>query len=131
MISREEVIKMLKEVYNNDISAFNINKMSTDELKDLVIKGCMPTSKIPVYDFSKIQIPEDTECTETHKGPTPSGGAYSTAYFYDEDGCPCKREEASFMNIVEYSAKGVRINEHYGVKGSASQKTQKIDEKKY
>ena len=39
MVSREEVIVMLKEVYNNDISAFNIDEMSTDELKDLVIKG--------------------------------------------------------------------------------------------
>ncbi len=129
MVSREEVIVMLKEVYNNDISAFNIDEMSTDELKDLVIKGCMPTSKIPVYDYSKIQIPKDTEFTETHKGPTPSGGAYSTAYFYNEDGCPCKREKASFMNIVEYSAEGVRINEHYGMTGKASQKDKKVEKK--
>lgn len=120
MVTREEVIEMLKEVYNNDISTFNIDELSTDELKDLVITGCMPKIKIPVYDYSTIQIPKDTEFTETHKGPTPSGGAYSTAYFYDEDGYPCKREEASFMNIVEYSAEGVRINEHYGMKGKAS-----------
>lgn len=122
MLTREEVIEMLKEVYNNDISDFNIDKLSIDELKDLVIEGCKPKSRIPVYDYRKIQIPEDTEFTETHKGPTPSGGAYSTAYFYDGDGCPCKREEASFMNIVEYSAEGVRINEHYGMMGSASRK---------
>ena len=83
MLTREEVIEMLKEVYNNDISDFNIDKLSIDELKDLVIEGCKPKSRIPVYDYSKIQIPEDTEFTETHKGPTPSGGAYSTAYFYD------------------------------------------------
>ena len=122
MASREEVIEMLKEVYNNDISDFNIDKLSIDELKDLVIEGCKPKSRIPVYDYRKIQIPEDTEFTETHKGPTPSGGAYSTAYFYDEDGCPCKREEASFMNIVEYSVDGTRINEHYGMAGKAYRK---------
>ena len=122
MLTREEVIEMLKEVYNNDISDFNIDKLSIDELKDLVIEGCKPKSRIPVYDYSKIQIPKDTEFTETHKGPTPSGGVYSTAYFYDEDGCPCKREEASFMNIVEYSAEGARINEHYGMIGRESRK---------
>ena len=122
MLTREEVIEMLKEVYNNDISDFNIDKLSIDELKDLVIEGCKPKSRIPVYDYRKIQIPEDTEFTETHKGPTPSGGAYSTAYFYDEDGCLCKREEASFMNIVEYSVDGTRINEHYGMAGKAYRK---------
>ncbi len=120
MASREEVIEMLKEVYDNDISALNINKLSTDELIDLVIEGSMPKYKIPVYDYSKIQIPKDTEFTETHKGPTPSGGAYSTAYFYDEDGCPCKREDASFMNIVEYSVDGTRIDEHYSMMGKVS-----------
>ena len=122
MLTREEVIAMLKEVYNNDISSFNIDNLSTEELKDLVIEGSMHKRLMPVYDYSKIQVPKDTEFTETHKGPTPSGGAYSTAYFYDGDGCPCKREEASFMNIVEYSAEGVRINEHYGMMGSASRK---------
>ena len=122
MVTREEVIEMLKEIYNNDISSFNIDNLSTEELKDLVIEGSMHKRQLPVYDYSKIQIPKDTEFTETHKGLTPSGGVYSTAYFYDEDGCPCKREEASFMNIVEYSAEGARINEHYGMMGSASRK---------
>ena len=42
MLTREEVIEMLKEVYNNDISDFNIDKLSIDELKDLVIEGCKP-----------------------------------------------------------------------------------------
>jgi hypothetical protein len=37
MLTREEVIAMLKEVYNNDISSFNIDNLSTEELKDLVI----------------------------------------------------------------------------------------------
>lgn len=120
MLTREEVVEMLKDAYNNNLEDFNINVLSTDELKDLVIKGYMPHSQTPVFDYGKIQIPEDTEFTETHKGPTPSGGAYSTAYFYNEEGFPCKREEASYMNIVEYSAEGERINEHYGMKGSAS-----------
>ena len=122
MLTREEVIAMLKEVYNNDISSFNIDNLSTEELKDLVIEGSMHKRLMPVYDYSKIQIPKETEFTETHKGPTPSGGAYSTAYFYDEDSCPCKREEASFMNIVEYLADGTRINETYGMMGRASRK---------
>ena len=122
MLTREEVIEMLKEVYNNNISSLNIDNLSTEELKDLVIEGSMHKRLMPVYDYSKIQVPKDTEFTETHKGPTPSGGAYSTAYFYDEEGCPCKREEASFMNIVEYLADGTRINETYGMMGRASRK---------
>ncbi len=122
MLTREEVIEMLKEVYNNNISSLNIDNLSTEELKDLVIEGSMHKRQMPVYDYSKIQIPKETEFTETHKGPTPSGGAYSTAYFYDEDSCPCKREEASFMNIVEYLADGTRINETYGMMGRASRK---------
>ena len=56
MLTREEVIEMLKEVYNNDISDFNIDKLSIDELKDLVIEGCKPKSRIPVYDYSKIKF---------------------------------------------------------------------------
>jgi hypothetical protein len=122
MLTREEVIEMLKEVYNNDISSFNIDNLSTEDLKDLVIEGSMHKRQMPVYDYSKIQISEDTEFTETHIGPTPSGGAYSTAYFYDEYGCLCKRGEASFMNIVEFSADGARINEHYGMIGRESRK---------
>jgi len=34
--------------------------------------------------------------------PTPSGGDYSIAYYYDEDGIPCVKSKADFVNIVEY-----------------------------
>ena len=117
---KDDAIWLLKNEFQTDIDNL------TDEEVDDEIRGILGVdfnSSDPVeFDYSKIQIPKDTEFTETHKGPTPSGGAYSTAYFYDEDGCPCKREEASFMNIVEYAVDGTRINEHYGMAGKAYRK---------
>ena len=50
MLTREEVIEMLKDAYNNNLEDFNINELSTDELKDLVIKGYMPHSQIAEYN---------------------------------------------------------------------------------
>lgn len=59
-------------------------------------------------------IPEDTEFSETHKHKTPNGGDYSTAYFYDKDGNPCRKEQAAYMNIIEFTKDGTRVNESYG-----------------
>ena len=59
-------------------------------------------------------IPEETEFSETHKHRTPNGGDYSTAYFYDKNGNPCKKEDAAYMNIIEFTEDGVRVNETYG-----------------
>ena len=52
---------------------------------------------------------------ERHDGPTPHGGAYSEAHYYDEDRLLCPPSEAKYINIVEYGAKGERIYETYGV----------------
>lgn len=52
---------------------------------------------------------------ERHDGPTPNGGAYSIAYFYDKNRTPCEKEKAKYINIVEYSKDGRRLNEVYGV----------------
>ena len=57
---------------------------------------------------------EESPCVEVDLAPTPNGGAYSKAYFYDSEGNPCIRENADFMNIVEYDSEGNRINETYG-----------------
>lgn len=46
-------------------------------------------------------------------GPTQSGGAYSTAYYYDADGLPCGKAKAKSVNIIEYSEDGKRVNESY------------------
>ncbi len=45
--------------------------------------------------------------------PTPNGGDYSIAYYYNDNG-PCEKDKATRMNIVEYKKGGIRINEHYG-----------------
>lgn len=49
--------------------------------------------------------------------PTPSGGDYSIAYFYDADDTPCLKDNAVRINIVEYMGNGDRINETFVING--------------
>ena len=58
--------------------------------------------------------PVDDEFCESHVAPTPNGGDYSTAYFYDADGNPCRKQDAAYMNVVEFKRGGERVNESYG-----------------
>lgn len=55
----------------------------------------------------------DVRFTERVDGLTINGGAYSIAYYYDQQGNPCRREDAASVNIIEYSEDGMRINETY------------------
>lgn len=48
-------------------------------------------------------------------GPTPNGGAYSETMYYDHQRMLCPPCQAKYINIVEYSAKGDRVFETYGV----------------
>ena len=43
-------------------------------------------------------------------GPTPNGGDYSVAYYYDEKDRPCKKAVAYLVNIVEYKNNGEYVN---------------------
>ena len=61
-----------------------------------------------------MNVPKNTNYNETHIGTTPSGGAYSVAYYKDANGNPCTKDKASKIEICEYSAKGVCINSIYG-----------------
>ena len=63
----------------------------------------------------------DTRFTERHDSPTPNGGDYSIAYYYNDDG-PCDKKEATRVNIVEYKKGGIRINEVYGMLDSPTEK---------
>lgn len=56
----------------------------------------------------------DPRFTERHDVPTPSGGAYFVAYYYNDNG-PCTKPEATRVNIIEYSTDGRRINETYAL----------------
>lgn len=56
----------------------------------------------------------DPRFTEMADGPTPSGGAYSVAYYYNDNG-PCVKAEATRVNILEFSSDGRRINETYAL----------------
>lgn len=63
----------------------------------------------------EVEMTRDPRFTETHYGPTPNGGAYSVAYYYDEEGIPCRRETATSVNIIEYCEEGYRIYETYAL----------------
>lgn len=52
--------------------------------------------------------------SERHDGPTPCGGDYCIAYYFNEEGVPCPKEMAKRMRIVEYTSERERINEVYG-----------------
>lgn len=72
----------------------------------------------------QVKIPEiafDPCYMEKRDDPTPSGGDYSIAYYYDDDG-PSEKSKANRVNIVEYKKGGIRINEHYGLLGRNGKK---------
>ena len=60
------------------------------------------------------EIPFDPRYMEMRDNPTPSGGDYSIAYYYDDDG-PCEKSKANRVNIVEYKKGVIRINETYAL----------------
>jgi hypothetical protein len=64
-----------------------------------------------------VEMKPDPRYTETRQGRTPNGGAYSTAYYYDEDGEPCPKAKAKSVHIVEFDENGERVNENYGILG--------------
>ena len=57
---------------------------------------------------------EDSGFSERVDGETPYGGAYSIAYFYDEEHKPCRKSDAVYVHIHIYNDKDERINEVYG-----------------
>lgn len=57
----------------------------------------------------------DPRFMEMRDNPTPSGGDYSIAYYYNEEGSLCEKQKATRVNIVEYKKGGERINEHYAL----------------
>ena len=72
--------------------------------------------------FARPKKEPDPRFTERSDIPTLSGGDYSIAYYYDEEGFPCEKNKADFVNIVEYKKGGIRINEHYGMLGRNGKK---------
>ena len=93
----------------------NIETMTDEEFEKLLdeVAGERAEIQEPIID---------PRFTERSDNPTPSGGDYSIAYYYDEDGFPCEKSKADFMNIVEYKKGGIRVNEHYGVIGRNGKK---------
>lgn len=88
--------------------------MSLEEFKKKIDKMSWEELTAPAKEQPRPFPPVDNEFCESHVGKTPSGGDYSTAYFFDKDGNPCRKEDRAYMNVVEYTKDGKRINEFYG-----------------
>lgn len=82
-----------------------IEDMTNDEFRQLVKDVAGERGKEPK---------RDPRFSERVDEPTPSGGDYSIAYYYDKDGHPCTKSQASAVNILEFTADGRRVNETYG-----------------
>jgi len=54
------------------------------------------------------------ETSEHVVGPTPHGGAYSIAYWQDEEGQPTTKAKAKRAEIIEYDEDGKAIARTYG-----------------
>jgi hypothetical protein len=52
--------------------------------------------------------------SERGDGPTPNGGAYSIASFFDADGQPCAKDDAVTVVIGEYDSADKMICETVG-----------------
>ena len=87
-------------------------------------------SKITIMDYTKLtdeefynlpNIPKETYCMKVRRGPTPSGGDYSTGIFFtinaEGEWIPCSPEEATHAEFSEYLMDGTRINGTYGTFG--------------
>ena len=92
----------------------DIEAMTDEEFEALTREIAGEQVKIPEIAF-------DPRYMEKRDNPTPSGGDYSIAYYYDDDG-PCEKSKANRVNIVEYKKGGIRINEHYGLLGRNGKK---------
>ncbi len=55
----------------------------------------------------------DERFSEKRVGLTLSGGTYSIAFYYNNEGEPCLKEEATSIHIMEFDGKDRRINEVY------------------
>ncbi len=47
------------------------------------------------------------------EGPTPNGGAYSIAYWFDDNNNPVDKEQAQKAEIIEFSNNGQQISRTY------------------
>lgn len=55
--------------------------------------------------------------SERAEGPTPNGGAYSMAFYYDDNGNPAPKSEATRCNIIEFDENDNFVNETMGILG--------------
>ena len=60
-----------------------------------------------------MNIPKDTLYQDSYLGPTPNGGAYSTAFYFDNKGNQCVKDKATSIKICEYDANGEYVFRTY------------------
>ena len=85
----------------------DVESMTDEEFEKLL-------NEVAGERVEKLEPVRDPRFTERSENPTPSGGNYSIAYYYNDDG-PCEKNKANRVNIVEYKKGGIRINETYAL----------------
>ena len=50
---------------------------------------------------------------ERRNGPTPHGGAYSIAYYRGRDGSPVPKDQATAVELVEFTESGDQVFRTY------------------
>lgn len=58
---------------------------------------------------------------ERTDGPTPNGGAYFTARYFDREGSPIHRLKAWYVEIHEYNAQDELIQKHLACLGEPAE----------
>lgn len=105
------MIGLIKETYHIQIMKKkryrDVESMTDAEFEALTLEIAGEQVKV-------LEIAFDPHYMEKRDNPTPSGGDYSIAYYYDDDG-PCEKSRANRVNIVEYKKGGIRINEIYAL----------------
>jgi hypothetical protein len=74
-----------------------------------------PTGSAPAAPSgSSTERPDVAFNQQLREGPTPAGGAYSIASYFDESGSPVVKADASNVEIVEYDDDGSAISHTSG-----------------
>lgn len=77
-------------------------------------EGSRLIAEVAGWQADPMEERRDPRFTEIFDGPTPSGGDYYVAYYYNDDG-PCTEPEATRVKIIEFLNDGRRINETYAL----------------
>ena len=119
-VPKAELTILLDNIINNPLYVKG-DRPFYDRKKwnSIIHQHCFDSINSVVCDYCTLFIEKANNWIQNHYGdgetervdePTPNGGDYSIAYYYDEQNRPCKKAVASLVNIVEYKKDGECVN---------------------